>query len=67
MRLYLSKEEGIALSMLLMNELMSIASLPDEQFSELSTKDYTNMCMALNERIEDCLIKQKSGYNRKDK
>lgn len=67
MRLYLSKEEGIALTLLLKHEIMLISDLPKEQISERRTINYMNMCMALNERIKDCLNKQKSGYNRKEK
>lgn len=57
MRLYLSKEEAEFISGLLIYEVYKRI--------ELNVNTYKQE--RLINRIDDCLQKQKSGYNRKDK
>lgn len=57
MRLYLSKEETEIIRGLLINEILTT----------LNFAVNTNIHERLLNRIEDCLYKQKSGYNRKEK
>lgn len=57
MRLYLSKEEAEIIRGLLIDEVLTT----------LNFAVNTNIHERLLNRIEDCLQKQKSGYNRKEK
>lgn len=57
MRLYLSKEEAEYISGLLMYEVYKRIELNVDTFKQ----------ERLLNRIEDCLQKQKSGYNRKER
>ena len=57
MRLYLSKEETEIIRGLLINEILTTHNFAVN----------TNIHERLLNRIEDCLYKQKSGYNRKEK
>lgn len=68
MRLYLSKKEAQAIQFMIMDEV--------QRLSELSVHDIAQVTFIHNKirtldrlffRIEDCLMKQKSGYNRKEK
>lgn len=67
MRLYLSKEEGILLQYLLLDEIMNILNLSGHLEVDTVTKDRERKANDLFARIDECLWKQKSGYNRKDK
>lgn len=61
MRMYLSKEEGIKLSYLLLNRVKEL----DKDFMTSSVaRDEIVELLRINDRIEDCLYYQKSGYNR---
>lgn len=57
MRLYLSKEEAEIISGLLIYEV----------YKRIELNANTNRHERLLNRIDDCLQKQKSGYNRKEK
>ena len=67
MRLYLSKEEGIMLQQLLSGEIMKIPTLPIHLITDKAVLNRIHRVNVIHARIEDCLTKQKSGYNRKDK
>lgn len=67
MRLYLSKEEAIMLQNLLTQRLMEIMEFPSYMRGEQILKRYMDRANIIANRIEDCLQKQKSGYNRKEK
>ena len=57
MRLYLSKKEAEIIRELLIDEILTTFNFAVN----------TNIHERLLNRIEDCLQKQKSGYNRKEK
>lgn len=67
MRLYLSKEDGIMLQQLLSEELMKISKMPALLITDSAVISHVNRANIILDRIEDCLQKQKSGYNRKEK
>ena len=63
MRLYLSKEEGIKLSYLLLNRVKDLNK--DFMTSSQARNEIVEL-LRINDRIEDCLYYQKSGYNREE-
>lgn len=67
MRLYLSKEEGILLQYLLLDELMNISNLSGHLEVDTVTKDRERKANDLFARIDECLWKQNQAITeRKD-
>ena len=65
MRIYISKQEGILIQQILSHELMTILTL--NQIVDTKNSKRCDSLDTIIERIEMCLQKQKSGYNRKEK
>lgn len=66
MRVYLSKLEAYSIQYLLMNEIQRLSDLPINSIKNSRMYEKIRMLDRINCRIEDCLMLQKSGYNRKE-
>lgn len=67
MRLYISKEEGLLLQQLLSEELVTASKLHNFLWTDRAAIYRKNKACDLYYKIESCLQKQKTGYNRKEK
>lgn len=68
MRLYLSKKEALSIQFMLTDEIQRLSELQVHDVQQINF--IHNKILALDRlycKIEDCLILQKSGYNRKEK
>lgn len=68
MRLYISKKEALSIQFMIMDEIQRLSELAVHDVVQLTfIWDKIRVLDRLNCRIEDCLMLQKSGYNRKEK
>lgn len=68
MRLYISKKEALLIQFMIMDEIQRLSELAVHDVAQLTfIWDKIRVLDRLNCRIEDCLMLQKSGYNRKEK
>lgn len=67
MRLYISKQEGLLIQGILLEELQKALDLSLKDMFKLGVSGRIYTLETLIGRIEGCLLKQKTGYNRKER
>lgn len=68
MRLYISKKEAYSIQFALMNEIQKLSKLLSYDATGITfIYEKIRILDSINCRIENCLMLQKSGYNRKEK
>lgn len=67
MRMYISKQEGLLIQGILMDELQKSLDLVSHDMNRPPVSSRIYYLEGLIGRIEGCLQKQKTGYNRKEK
>lgn len=67
MRMYISKQEGLLIQGILLDELQKESDLVSHDMNRPLISSRIYYLETLIGRIEGCLQKQKTGYNRKEK
>lgn len=67
MRMYISKQEGQFIQGILLTELQKALDLTLKDILKPGVSGRIYALETLIGRIEDCLLKQKTGYNRKER